>query len=295
MTDNSPSSPTPAAVPTWKAQAFRLGGWAVTVFATAAALVFASWVSKKFGVDLPITPPPPVVVADLPGDAEAQATKPEPLHFCGQTATLAEAVNFKPWPVKRITWNIDPAGYLGQFPAGKAPLTRDQIVEAFTVAWGAWARDLDIEPAYVEADAGAMVRSKFGEIDGGGKVLAWSELADGTRNPKNQRYDFGEAWTISSNPSQATIDMVRVAAHEIGHVLGLVHSDNAGALMDPIYSRVIRFPNALDVERAVTLGYKRRTGTSPPAPTIQLSVSADPDKLAEALRKAGYKVELIGR
>ena len=247
-----------------------------------------TYLTAKFGIKQPeIKVSPPVVVLPEP---EPLVETAEIMYFCGRHEALIDNLNTQPWPNKQITWNIDTSGYTG-------PLTHEQVVEAFDIAWKAWARDLDITPRYVQAAAGAMVQSKFGSIDGPSNVLAWSELADGTNKAKAQMYDKAEAWTISEQPAQATIDLVRVACHEIGHVLGLVH-DNVGnkALMEPTYSRTIRLPTARDVERAISLGYKRRinTPTNPnPPPQIELKVSVDADKLAELMRASGYKVELI--
>jgi hypothetical protein len=247
-----------------------------------------TYLTAKFGIKQPeVKVSPPVVVLPEP---EPLVEVAEIMYFCGRRESLADNLNTAPWPNKTITWNIDPSGY-------KGTLTKEQIIEAFDIAWKAWATHLDIIPRYVAADAGAMVRSKFGEIDGPSKVLAWSELADGTNNSKAQMYDKAEAWTISDNPAQATIDMVRVACHEIGHVIGLVH-DNVGnkALMEPTYSRTIRLPTPRDIDRALSLGYKPRP-ISPaepqPAPTIELKVSVEPEKLAEILRKAGYEVKVL--
>lgn len=258
------------------------------LYLIAAMVLF--WIAAKLGVPVPVQPP--AIVVEKPVTVAAmEEEKPEILYFCGRTETIRENFKTAPWPVaarEKLTWNIDTSRYVG-------PLSSEQVREAFEVAWNAWGQHLQLEPVYVANPQEALVRSRFGDIDGSGKVLAWSELADGTSTQKDQQYDRGESWSISSNPGRATIDMVRVACHEIGHVLGLVHDDvGTGALMEPTYSVTVRFPTSRDIERLVAMGYKIRpkTGTTP-APAIKIEVSADPNKLAELLRQNGYRVEVI--
>lgn len=297
-TDAQPT-PTPDPTAEFKKTAIRMGTWFLVFLAMTAAAVVAALVTKYLGVT--VQPPPVMVEGADQAKAHAAMQKmaakddepppPDVLHFCGLRENLLDRLTARPWPNKTIKWSIDTDEYVG-------PLRRAQIVEAFDVAWKAWARDLDIQPTYVTDEDAADVRSRFGVVfdddgqpDGPSGILAWSELSDGSGRPRRQMYDRAEPWTISGNPGQAQIDVVRVAAHEIGHAMGLVHAPvGTPELMAPTYSRVIQFPTDGDVARAAALGYPRRTTGSSPAPTIELKVSADPEKLAELLRKAGYKV-----
>lgn len=181
--------------------------------------------------------------------------------FCG-TVTLG----FGPlarWPGDSpdLPWHYDFAGYRGD-------LTRDQLLAAFEQAWAYWAELVDIRPRRVEARSQARVWGTFARIDGPSNVLAWSMLANDTNSPKEQRYDAGDTW-VSVNPGVPSggIDLVRVACHEIGHVLGLEHdAAGADALMAPMYSTRLPKPTARDAQRLVGLGYRKRTSPPPPAP-----------------------------
>jgi hypothetical protein len=61
-------------------------------------------------------------------------------------------------------------------------------------------------------------------------------------------FDDGESWTLSQrSDSNQPIDLATVAAHEIGHSLGLAHSQEPGALMYPFYSSSHRFLDQDDI------------------------------------------------
>ena len=51
-------------------------------------------------------------------------------------------------------------------------------------------------------------------------------------------FDDDERW-VNSNTSN--VDLLTVAAHEIGHTLGFAHSNDPGALMFPSYDGPRRF------------------------------------------------------
>lgn len=294
---NHEETPTPAPAPASPetarsvlapavAYAKKLGPWLVLL----GAMALVNWLTSR-GVQVPPVPLPPIAEGEVPPVAQTLPPGPpaDVLYYCGRVETLADQLNTRPWPVKDIPWSVDTSGYSGV-------LTRAQIVEAFDVAWRAWSKDIDISPRFVESPEGALVQCHFASIDGPSRVLAWSELADGTKTPKTQRYDSAERWTIAQSPSQAQIDLVRVACHEIGHVLGLVHDDvGTGSLMEPTYSTVVRFPTPRDTQRMIALGYKRRTTGGTPAPQIIIEAAVDPEKMAELLRRHGYDVKLIGR
>lgn len=167
------------------------------------------------------------------------------------------------WPGSNpdLPWHYDLAGYRG-------PLAANDILMAFERAWAYWAEAVEIRPRMVVTRAEAKVWGTFARIDGGSGVLAWSMLANNGNDPKEQRYDNGELWNVV-NPGvpPGGIDLVRVACHEIGHVLGLDHDGaSANALLRPSYSTQIPKPTERDIQRLVGLGYKRRMVSPPPPP-----------------------------
>lgn len=64
----------------------------------------------------------------------------------------------------------------------------------------------------------------------------------------DMHFDEDETWTTSTRDNGGQpIDLVTVAAHELGHVLGLDHTDVSGSLMQAIYSKSQRFLGPDDI------------------------------------------------
>lgn len=88
-------------------------------------------------------------------------------------------------------------------------------------------------------------------FDGAGDVLAHASFP----NPYNDRqvflhFDDDERWV---NSDSQNVDLLTVAAHEIGHTLGLAHSNDLKALMYPSYSGPHRFLDQDDIAGAQSL------------------------------------------
>tara|TARA_Y100000310_G_C20676599_1_gene813433 strand:+ start:1014 stop:1679 length:666 start_codon:yes stop_codon:yes gene_type:complete len=86
-------------------------------------------------------------------------------------------------------------------------------------------------------------RSGFGEE---GDILAWAQMPT-SRNFDGllwSMFDLAENWTV--NVEEYGVLLRAVCAHEIGHLLGLGHSQHATALMYPYYAPHIQAPQLLD-------------------------------------------------
>ncbi|XP_006903085.1 PREDICTED: stromelysin-3 [Elephantulus edwardii] len=76
-------------------------------------------------------------------------------------------------------------------------------------------------------------------FDGPGGILAHAFFPK-THREGDVHFDYDETWTVGDD--QGT-DLLQVAAHEFGHVLGLQHTTAAKALMSPFYT--FRYPLSL--------------------------------------------------
>jgi matrixin/glucodextranase-like protein len=109
-------------------------------------------------------------------------------------------------------------------------------------------------------------------FDGAGGVLAHT-FYPAPLNPEpiagDMHCDDSENWNVG-----ATFDVFSVVLHELGHALGLGHSDNPGAVMYPYYKMVSTLAD--DDKQAILTLYAARTGTAPaPAPApLALTMNA---------------------
>ena len=75
-----------------------------------------------------------------------------------------------------------------------------------------------------------FVRGEHKRSDGRGGVagVAWYPRYGG-----DIFFDDEENWSLDSNNSHGETNLLKVAAHELGHALGLDHSNKTTALMEP--------------------------------------------------------------
>lgn len=100
-------------------------------------------------------------------------------------------------------------------------------------------------------------------FDGAGRTLAHT-FYPSAPNPEplagDMHFDEAESWNIGND-----VDLYSVALHELGHALGLGHSDIPGTVMYPYYRRAEELSQT-DIEAVRTL-YAERTETAAAEPT----------------------------
>ncbi len=128
---------------------------------------------------------------------------------------------------------------------------------------------------------GATGDIRFGgeTMDGAFGVLAHAYFPppNGNTAAGDTHFDVADNWVVSSLDADTnTIDIFQVAAHEIGHALGLSHTNVPGSLMNPIYSEAFSGPQADDIAGIIDIfdggGFVAAAATTPEPMTAALAL-----------------------
>lgn len=150
-------------------------------------------------------------------------------------------------------------------------LNAAQIVAAYQAACESWNRICGIRLQLTPHFDAANIYAQSGKIDGRSGTLAWSYLPCGsTRSSRMQQlYDDGEAWSFDW--------LVEVAAHEVGHAIGLSHGPKGSLMYAYSAGGRLNGPQAWDIEEARArygLPDNPTPAPQPPTPGAPLDVSA---------------------
>jgi hypothetical protein len=127
--------------------------------------------------------------------------------------------------------------YIGGAPSS---LSQAAVNAAIRTALNVWSAVANI--TFTQTTQPNQVRSldlTFRRIDGAGRTLAQGYFPDDVNPARiagDVQFDSSERWEVGNALGSQAFDLVQTAVHEIGHALGLDHSNVAGSVMAPTVS-----------------------------------------------------------
>jgi hypothetical protein len=184
----------------------------------------------------------------------------------------AQAVGFNKWGLSKLTYAIT------SNPVGTG-LSKSQYAGCVRKAFDSWSAVCGLTFEQGEPDRSNIVlgtgRGRRAGFDGPSGTLAYAYLPQGEnfRGRLELYMDLDEAWALDD--AQTGIITTNVLAHEIGHTLGLDHTQARGSLMLPTYSSRIGTPQTDDIRRVVDRYGKPAAVPTPPTPPPTIPPAAD--------------------
>lgn len=125
-----------------------------------------------------------------------------------------------------------------------------EIVESLAV----WEQVADVRFTRVPDSEGSGIRFGWKDIDGAGGVLGQTALpSNGPLAQVSVVFDREENWFVGGDSPADQIDFSSTALHEIGHAIGIDHSQDPSALMAASYSTTNFELQGDDINAAATI------------------------------------------
>jgi predicted Zn-dependent protease len=123
-----------------------------------------------------------------------------------------------------------------------------------TTSLSSWENSADIRFVLVPDSAAVDIRFGWRDIDGKGAVLGQATVpSTGGLKSVVVAFDVNEDWFLFGDAPTGEIDFSATAIHEIGHAIGIDHSDSQQALMNREYSTTIFGLQPDDVDAALAI------------------------------------------
>lgn len=191
---------------------------------------------------------------------------------------LQAAIAAGRWNKAVVTWRI--VKYLKGFQS-----TQDDIIAAACQSWMD-VSGIILKQAPANANPDIVIssgRTRRDDFDGPGGTLAWAYLPQGNDAQLQLKFDESESWN-------SDILMENVACHELGHILGLDHSNQQSALMAPYYNPQVATPQPRDDIPRIQKLY----GAAPTPPTPTDPRDAEQIRFVR-IEGRGLKVDVVGQ
>lgn len=171
-------------------------------------------------------------------------------------------------------------------------MSEDKVRSVFQEAFGVWGAVTPLRFSEVTSENADIIidfnRYWHGDnlpFDGPGGILAHAYFPQ-TQREGEVHFDYDEHWTVGNN---AGTDLLQVAAHEFGHVLGLQHSLEPDAVMCPFYSDAYPLQLSEDDKRGIQYLY----GSARHAPPVMTETNEIETELPNACKTNFDAVSMI--
>lgn len=180
----------------------------------------------------------------------------QPHNFCGVSERMLSVLPRRRSPGdSSYRWNKNPLTYC---IASRLPgVSVDILDEAVAYGFAQWSAITPLEfqqVASTQADFLVLTR----RIDGQNGVLAEHQLPPGNDMQLRGWIDMGEQWTLAM--------LKGVWTHELGHGIGISHTDVPNSLMNAFWNPAIDTPQAWDISAAQGIYGPRRSPVPEPEP-----------------------------